>query len=89
MEVNIGQKEVNIGKYTHGYIFCIHTHMIAMSIIEYITLTSEVIKGHWRSIYNLYKFFSDLTHKSGDISPKTFGLEVGETIPLLLGFQMK
>ena len=43
----------------------------------YIILTSEFIKGHYRS---------DLTYKNCDISPKTFGLEVGETIPLLLRY---
>ena len=83
LEVIRGQyrsKTVKWENSARDIIICIHAHMIATRIIKYIILTSEFIKGHYRS---------DLTYKNCDISPKTFGLEVGETIPLLLRFQRK
>ena len=39
-------KKVKWENAARDVIICIHTHMIAISIIEYIILTSEFIKGH-------------------------------------------
>ena len=42
-------KEVKIGNFSLGAISCEHTHMITPNIIDYVILTSEVNRCHWRS----------------------------------------
>ena len=65
-------------------------------------LTTKVIKGHYFSnkVKDVKKFKKlentpflitlnlKKTYKRGDISQKPKGLEGGETMPLLIGFQM-
>ena len=46
---NRGQKEVNYKNVPRTVFFCIHYQKIFQSIIGYVILTSEMIKGHWRS----------------------------------------